>query len=127
MRKVKKTIVLFACILVLLSTTAYAQSANTYSTSREILQFWYNGYVQVQPGYVIPDNPGYLLDNYVGKNICQGGFWYNVNGKIKGETYTRMATSKNDFNIYSSEATVTDTLNPTAPQTLFYRAWSAFD
>lgn len=124
-RKIATLSLLFA-LMIVSATTAYAASTNTYSTSKEKWQLWYTGYVQVQPAYKIPSNPGYGLSNYVGKNIKQGGFWYNVDGKIKGKTYTKAATSKYDYNTYSAEKTVTDTLDPFAPSTSFYRSWTAF-
>lgn len=124
-KKIATLSLLFALVLIS-ATTAYGASSRTYSTSKEKLQFWYTGYVQVQPSYTIPSNPGYGLTNYVGKNIKQGGFWYDVNGNIKGKTYTKAATTKKDYNIYYAEKTVTDTLNPFASKTSFYRAWTAF-
>lgn len=107
-------------------TTVYASSTRTYSESVEKFQLLYKGYVQVQPAYTIPSDPGYGLDKYVGKNIKQGGFWYNVNGKIKGKTYTLTATSKSDYNIYSATTTVMDSLSLSAKSTVFYRAWKPF-
>lgn len=126
----KKNLLIFSLLFVLSSMsimTVYAASKNTYSKSKEYLNYIYKGYVQVQPAYTIPKNPGSGLDKYVGKKIRQGGFWYNVNGKIKGKTYTKRATSKNDYNVYYAEKKVTDTLNPFAPQTMFYRSWTAFN
>ncbi len=127
MKKKIATLSLLFALVIISATTAYAASSNTYSKSKEKFQLWYTGYVQVQPSYTIPSNPGYGLSKYVGKNIKQGGFWYNVNGTIKGKTYTKAATSKKDYNIYSAEKTITDTLNPFAPSTEFYRAWTAFN
>ncbi len=117
---------LLVVLMVVSTITAYAKSKNTYSESTESFEFWYTGYVQVQPAYTIPPNPGYGLSKYVGKNIKQGGFWYDVDGTIKGKTYTKVATSKNDYNIYSAQCTVTDKLSLSAPQTVFYRSWIAF-
>lgn len=127
MKKKIATMSLLFVLMVASTITAYAASANTYSKSTESFEFWYTGYVQVQPAYTIPSNPGYGLSKYVGKKIKQGGFWYNVDGTVKGKTYTKAATSKYDYNIYSAKCTITDTLNPFAPQTVFYRQWTAFN
>lgn len=93
------------------SISALADSTNTkcWSVESKPIGLYYTGYARVQGAYKIPSNPGYGLQNYVGKNIKQACFWYERNGKtVLKKQWTAAAASTRDYNIYSTSAKCKD-------------------
>lgn len=129
MKRIIAVIICTICLLSTFSVVASAASTKTYSTSEHPNFLTYKGYCQIQGAYKIPSNPGYLLDNYVGKYIKQGGIEYKIDNKSIGKSYTAVATSKSDYNIYYTNLTATDSITkifPWSPKTIFYRYWTPF-
>lgn len=111
------------------SLTASAASTNTkcWSVESKPIGLYYTGHAQVQGAYKIPSNPGYCLGNFVGKYVKQAYFWYTRGNKtVLSKQYTRAASSTRDYNIYSTEATCWDSLNPWADHTIFNIGYTAF-
>lgn len=115
------------CAFGTLSASAASTKTKSWSEESWPIGLYYTGYAQCQGAYKIPSNPGYLLNNYVGKYIKQAGFWYQRGNKeVCTRTYTRAASSKQDYNTYSVNKKVWDSMNPWATKTEFYRAYIAF-
>lgn len=129
MKSITKKLAIVVCVLTVLigvCITAHAKSTNTYSYSTHPNIFQYVGYCQVQGAYVIPQNPAYLLDKYVGERIQQGSIEYKIGTKSLGKAYTKKASSTRDYNIYSVSLKVWDSLKLNAKKTEFYRYWTKF-
>ena len=129
--KCKKIIILVAVLAFTFAISSgfsvSAKSEKTYAQSKESWNLRYSSYAQVQGAYTIPNNPGYSLDKYVGKKIKQVAIQYKRGEKaVTSRKYTKLAYSKNDYNIYSVSDSCWDSLNPWANKTNFYRWYFSF-
>ena len=95
-------------VFVLSGITSYAALSPNYGTSSEILNYFYEGYVQCQPSY-----------NENGQHAARGYFVYRNGAEGEKWWYTDYGMNINDTNIYSVSGTYRDTLEFDAPKVSF--------
>ena len=105
---IKNVAMLGFLFAIFLSTDALGALNPNYATSNERLQYYYDGYIQIQPSY----NDG-------GYHAAKGSFTY-ANGSEGTKTWsTDWGKGFSDSKIYSKSGTYHDTLNPFAPKVTF--------
>jgi hypothetical protein len=111
------------------TATFSASSCPNYATSTETIQFWYDGYIQFQPGYLTTSYDGSGLQ--ANKHVRRASIDYMRNDSSvsnEGRQYTETAESPIGNQIYSASVSATDSIFDWGDTgtTSFYRWWYYF-